>query len=79
LRHFVVTPVKNVIIGKKCFKSEKMDMFFNKVLYEGTEIEVYDISDRKQKTIDVGVIDAAKHRMIINNKKFFICKITTSA
>ena len=70
-----VTPVRNVLIGKCCFRSEKPDMFYNKVVSEGSRINVFDISDRKQKALAVTEINKRNHRMIINNKKFFICSI----
>ncbi len=71
-----VTPVRNVLIGKRCFKSEKPDMFFNKVVEAGSKLEVYDVSDRKIKTLDVSGINKRNHRMIINEKKYFICSIS---
>lgn len=70
-----VTPVRNVLIGKSCFKSEKADMFFNKVIGEGSKIDVFDVSDRKQKALAVTEINKRNHRMIINDKKYFICSI----
>lgn len=70
-----VTPVRNVLIGKRCFKSERPDMFFTKVAEEGTKIEVYDVSDRKNKMLNVSEINKRNHRMIINDKKYFICSI----
>lgn len=70
-----VTPVRNVLIGKRCFKSEKADMFFNKVIGEGSKIDVFDVSDRKQKALAVTEINKRNHRMIINDKKYFICSI----
>ena len=70
-----VTPVRNVLIGKRCYKSERPDMFFTKVVEEGSKIEVYDVSDRKNKTLNVSEINKRNHRMIINDKKYFICSI----
>lgn len=70
-----MTPVRNVLIGKRCFKSEKADMFFHKVIGKGSTIDVYDVSDRKQKSLYVDEINRRNHRMIINNKKYFICSI----
>lgn len=70
-----VTPVRNVLIGKRCFKSEKPDMFFNKILGEDSSIDVFDVSDRKQKVLAITEINKRYHRMIINNKKYFICSI----
>lgn len=70
-----VTPVRNVLIGKHCLKSESADMFFNKVVSEGSKIEVYDVSDRKQKELFVNEINKRYHRIIINGKKYFICSI----
>lgn len=70
-----VTPVRNVLIGKRCFKSERPDMFFNKVMYEDSRIDVFDVSDRKQKVVAITEINKRNHRMIINNKKYFICSI----
>lgn len=70
-----VTPVRNVLIGKHCLKSESADMFFNKVVNEGSKIEVYDVSDRKQKELSVNEINKRYHRIIINGKKYFICSI----
>lgn len=70
-----VTPVRNVLIGKRCFKSERPDMFFNKVMSDGSKIDVFDVSDRKQKVLVVTEINKRNHRMIINNKKYFICSI----
>lgn len=71
----MVTPVRNVLIGKRCLRSEKPDMFFSKVVGEGAKIEVFDVSDRKQKALSVSEINKRYHRMIINNKKYFICSI----
>ncbi len=70
-----VTPVRNVLIGKRCFKSERPDMFFNKVMGEGSKVDVFDVSDRKQKALAVTEINKRNHRMIINNKRYFICSI----
>lgn len=64
-----------MLIGKRCFKSERPDMFFNKVMGEGSKIDVFDVSDRKQKVLAVAEINKRNHRMIINNKKYFICSI----
>lgn len=50
-------------------------MFFNKVMGEGSKIDVFDVSDRKQKVLAVAEINKRNHRMIINNKKYFICSI----
>ncbi|TYQ15257.1 UNVERIFIED_CONTAM: hypothetical protein Cloal_1691 [Acetivibrio alkalicellulosi] len=72
-----VTPVRNVLIGKRCFKSERPDMFFNKVIGENSRIDVYDVSDRKQKMLAITEINKRNHRMIINNKKYFICSINS--
>lgn len=71
-----VTPVRNVLIGKRCFKSEKPDMFFNKIVEAGSKLEVYDVSDRKIKTLNISEINKRNHRMIINDKKYFICSIS---
>ena len=71
-----VTPVRNVLIGKRCFKSEKPDMFFNKIVEVGSKLEVYDVSDRKIKTLNISEINKRNHRMIINDKKYFICSIS---
>ncbi len=71
----MVTPVRNVLIGKHCLRSDKPDMFFSKVVGDGAMIEVFDISDRKQKALTVTEINKRNHRMIINNKKYFICSI----
>jgi len=70
-----VTPVRNVLIGKRCFKSERPDMFFNKVIGEDSRIDVFDVSDKKQKALAVTEINKRNHRMIINDKKYFICSI----
>ena len=70
-----VTPIRNVLVGKRCFKSDREDMFFNKVVGEGSKIYVYDVSDRKQKEMSVSEINKRNHRMIINDKKYFICSI----
>lgn len=70
-----VTPVRNVLIGKRCFRSDKADKFFIKVVGEGSMIEVYDVSERKQKSLSVTEISKTNHRMIINDKRFFICSI----
>lgn len=72
-----VTPERNVLINKCCFKSENMDMFFSKVVDDGSKIDVFDVSDRKQKALFVTQINKRNHRMIINNKKYFICSIYT--
>lgn len=74
-----VTPVRNVLISKGCFKSERMDMFFNKVFSGNDKIDVYDVTDRKSKTIFVSQIIKRKHRIIINGKKFFICSIRSAS
>ena len=71
-----VTPVSNVLIGKRCFKSERTDMFFSKVVGEGAKVDVFDISDRKRKALAVNEINKRNHRMIINDKKYFICSVT---
>ncbi|MCX7709707.1 MAG: hypothetical protein N2484_07630 [Clostridia bacterium] len=71
-----VTPVRNVLIGKRCFKSEKSDLFFNKVVGEGTKIEVFDVSDRKQKVLSLTELNKRNHRMIINGKRYFICSVS---
>ncbi len=71
-----VTPVRNVLIGKRCFKSERPDMFFNKIVEAGSKVEVYDVSDRKIKTLNISEINKRNHRMIINEKKYFICSIS---
>lgn len=71
-----VTPVRNVLIGKRCFKSERPDMFFNKVVEDGSKLEVYDVSDRKKKALEITEINKRNHRMIINDKKYFICSIS---
>lgn len=70
-----VTPVRNVMIGKRCFKSENADMFFCKVVSEDSKIIVFDVSDRKQKELHVTEINKRNHRMIINDKKYFICSV----
>ncbi len=70
-----VTPVRNVSIDKRCFKSERPDMFFSKVIGDGATIDVFDVSDRKQKVLAVTEINRRNHRMIINNKRYFICSI----
>lgn len=70
-----VTPVRNVLIGKRCYKSERPDMFFTKVVEEGSKIDLYDVSDRKNKTLNVSEINKRNHRMIINDKKYFICSV----
>ncbi|NLL05816.1 MAG: hypothetical protein GX270_08530 [Clostridiaceae bacterium] len=70
-----VTPVRNVLIGKRCFKSERPDMFFTKVIEADSKIDLYDVSDRKNKSVNVSEINKRNHRMIINDKKYFICSI----
>lgn len=70
-----VTPIKNVLIAKRCFRSESTNMFINKIVGEGTKIDVFDVSDRKQKTLAVHEINKRNHRMLINEKKYFICSI----
>lgn len=70
-----VTPVRNVLIGKRSVKSERPDLFFNKVVNEDSKIDVYDVFERKQKTLSVTEINARYHRVIINNRKFYICSI----
>ncbi len=74
-----VTPVKNVLISKRCYKSESTDLFFNKVVNEDTKVSVYDVSDRKQKVLAVSDINIRNHRMVINDRKFFICSIRNGA
>ena len=71
----MVTPVRNVSIGKYCLRSERPDMFFSKVISEGMKVEVFDVSDRKRKVLAVPEINKRNHRMIINNKRYFICSI----
>jgi len=70
-----VTPIRNVLIGKRCFKSERADMFFNKVFYDDSNVDVFDVSDGKQKALPVNQISKRNHRMLINNKRYFICSI----
>ncbi|MCX7746925.1 MAG: hypothetical protein N2645_08545 [Clostridia bacterium] len=70
-----VTPVRNVLIGKASFKSERPDMFFNKVVGEDSTVNIYDVSERKQKVLNVTEINKRNHRMIINDKRYFICSI----
>lgn len=70
-----VTPVRNVLIGQGRLKSEGADMFFNKVVGEGVKVEVFDVTDRKQKALPVAEINKRNHRMIINDKRYFICSI----
>lgn len=70
-----VTPVRNVLIGKRCFKSDRPDMFFNKIIGEGARVDVFDVSDRKQKLVEPTELSKKNHRMIINNKRYFICSI----
>lgn len=70
-----VTPVRNVLIGKKCFRSDRPDMFINKVVNETFKIAVFDVSDRKSKALTYNEINKRNHRMIINDKKYFICSI----
>ena len=72
-----VTPVRNVLISRRRFRSEREDMFFSKVVGEGAKIEVFDVSDRKLKTLSVIEINKKNHRMVINDKKYFICSINT--
>lgn len=70
-----VTPVRNVLISKRCFRSERADLFFSKVVKEGSNLDVFDISDRKQKVLPLTEINKRNHRIIINGKKYFICSI----
>ncbi|HEX9059016.1 MAG TPA: hypothetical protein VF941_02460 [Clostridia bacterium] len=70
-----VTPVRNVLIGKCCFKSERADMFFSKVVGDNSTVDVFDVSDRKLKALHVTEISKRNHRMIINGKRYFICSI----
>ena len=76
MKVLLVTPASYVLINRRCFKSEKADLFFSKVVNDGSVIEVYDIADRRQKALNIAELNARKHRMIINNKKFFICSIS---
>ena len=71
-----VTPVRNVLIGKGCVKSESADMFFCKIVRDGTKIDVFDVSDRKKKELSVNEINKRNHRMLINDKKYFICSVS---
>lgn len=71
-----VTPVGNVLINKKCFKSHNEELFFNKVVPDGSKVCVYDIKEKSNKFIEPFKINTRNHRIIINNKKFFICSIT---
>lgn len=70
-----VTPIRNVLIGKRCYKSDRADLFFNKVVDECSKVDVYDVTDRKKKELAVNEISKRNHRIIINDKKFFICSI----
>lgn len=70
-----VTPVRNVIISKHCFKSDKPDMFFCKVVGEDSKVEIYDVAERKQKALTATDLVKRNHRVIINNKMYFICSI----
>ncbi|MDP4181878.1 MAG: hypothetical protein Q8942_12385 [Bacillota bacterium] len=70
-----VTPVRNVLIGKGCYKSERTDMFYNKVVNDGSKVEVFDVSDRRHKALLVSQLNKRNHRMLINNKRYFICSI----
>jgi hypothetical protein len=70
-----VTPVGNVLINKRCFKSMNLELFYNKVIYDGEKVIVYDVKDRKSKSVEAGEINTKIHRMIINDKKFFICSM----
>lgn len=63
-----VTPVRNVLINKCCFKSENSDMFFCKVYKDGSKINVFDITDKKEKELLAREINIKRHRMIINDK-----------
>ena len=74
-----VTPVRNVMIGKRCYKSERPEMFFSKIIGEGSKIDVFDISDRKQKVLAITEINKRNHRIIINDKKYFICSVMGTA
>jgi len=74
-----VTPVRNVLIGKRCFKSKRADMLFNKDFGDSACIEVFDVSDRKQKLLLAAEINKRNHRMIINDKRYFICSVTNTA
>jgi len=71
-----VTPVRNVLIGKRCYKSDSPEMFFSKVVEEHSNIEVYDVSDRKKKVLNISEINKRNHRMIINGKRYYICTIS---
>lgn len=71
-----VTPIGNVVISKKCFKSENIELFYNKVIEDDSKVNVYDIKDKMIKLINPFEINSRIHRMLINNKKFFICSMT---
>jgi hypothetical protein len=75
---FTVTPVSNVLINRRCFKSENLENFFSKVFDEEAMIDVYDVTDKKQKALYVSEINIGRHRIVINDRKFFICKVSSN-
>lgn len=70
-----VTPVGNVMINKRCFKSENLELFYDKIIDDGAKVNVYDVRDKKNKLLDVSELNSRSHRMVINDRKFFICSL----
>ncbi|MCX7748137.1 MAG: hypothetical protein N2645_14815 [Clostridia bacterium] len=71
-----VTPVRNVLINERRYKSNKSEFFFNKVIDDQSLVQVYDVKERMHKLLNISEINAIKHRMVINDKRFFICSMT---
>lgn len=70
-----VTPESNVNVKKRCFKSDRLDYFFSKVYYQGDKVDVYDMKDKKRKQLEIAEISNCQHRIMINERRFYICSI----
>ena len=68
-----VTPESNVNVKKRCFKSDRLDYFFSKVYYCGDKVDVYDVKDKKRKQLEISEVSSYQHRIVINERKFYIC------
>jgi hypothetical protein len=75
MRIFTVTPERNVLINRNCFRSENPDLFFSKVVSDDTLIEIYDTLEKKNRTVFLKELNIKKHRLMINNKRFYICAV----
>jgi hypothetical protein len=71
-----VTPESNVNVKKRCFRSDRLDFFFSKVYYHGDKIDVYDLKDKIRKKLEISEISNCQHRIVINERRFYICSIS---